>query len=127
MSMVVAGAQLMCDMGVMPAVLTPVPHMVTAGGLPAATITDCAPMVNIPTFGMCMCPANPAVAAATTAALGVLTPMPCIPVTSPWTPGSTSVMIDGVPALTEDSTCMCAYGGTVTIAMPGQISATCTS
>ena len=42
----------------------------------------------------CNSPSNPMVAAATTAALGVLTPMPCIPMTiAPWMPGSSTVMM----------------------------------
>jgi uncharacterized Zn-binding protein involved in type VI secretion len=62
--------------------------------------------------------ANPEVAAATAAALGVLTPMPCQPVTTPWIPSS-ETMIGGQPALTLGSTCMCAFGGVITITFPG--------
>lgn len=79
-------------------------------------------MVNILPFGMCSSPANPVVASATAAALGVLTPMPCIPVTaSPWVPGSPTVMIGNMPALNNSSKCMCAYGGVVSINSPGQM------
>ena len=78
----------------------------------AATIQDFAPNVNIMPFGMCTTLSNPQVAAATSAALGVLTPQPCIPVTtSPWSPGSATVQINGAPALTATSMCQCAWGG----------------
>jgi hypothetical protein len=72
-------------------------------------------MTNIPTSGMCMSPANPTVAAATAAALGVLTPMPCIPSTTPWTPGVPTVLVRNSPALDAASKCMCAYGGQISI------------
>ena len=50
--------------------------------------------------------------------------MPCTPVIpAPWTPGSPTVMVQGRPALTNTSTCLCAYGGLITIAMPGQFTA----
>ena len=63
---------------------------------PAANINDHIPMVNILPFGMCQSLANPMVAAATAAALGVLTPMPCIPVTpAPWVPGSPTDLVAG--------------------------------
>jgi len=89
--------------------------------MPAATIMDFAPMENIPTFAMCMSPANPEVAAATSAAQGVLTPMPCVPVTvAPWSPGSATVTIGEIPALTDDSTCTCAWGGMISIGSAGQ-------
>ena len=59
---------------------------------------DNKPFVNILPFGMCMSLANPMVAAATAAALGALTPMPCIPVTpAPWVPGSPTVLVGGMP------------------------------
>jgi hypothetical protein len=82
-------------------------------------------MVNIAPFGMCTTPSNPQVAAATSAALGVLTPQPCIPViTAPWTPGSPKVSAGGVPALTSTSTCLCAWGGSITIVAAGQAKVT---
>src|ERR1700741_914660 len=98
---VVATAQLMCSFGVAPAVLSVIPKglPVQAGGQMAATIQDFMPNANIPPFGMCTTPSNPQVAAATSAALGVLTPQPCIPMTTaPWTPGSPTVTINGAPA-----------------------------
>ncbi len=120
---VVGTAQIMCSFGVAPSVLTVVPkgRPVQASGQIAATIQDFAPNVNIAPFGMCTTPSNPQVAAATSAALGVLTPQPCIPVTtSPWTPGSTTVQINSAPALTNSCQCMCSWGGVITIASPGQ-------
>jgi hypothetical protein len=88
--------------------------------VPAANIMDFKPMVNIPTFGMCMSPSNPTVAAATAAALGVLTPMPCIPVTTPWKPGGATVPLAMMPTLDSVSTCQCSWGGVITITNPGQ-------
>ena len=105
-----------CIFGAAPAVLTATCPTVLADGMPAATIAD----IALPTFGMCSCPANPAVAAATAAALGVLTPQPCMPVPmGPWKPGSPTVLIGGKPALQNSSTLQCSYGGVITIATPG--------
>jgi Domain of unknown function (DUF4280) len=120
---VAATAQLMCSFGVAPSALTVVPKgkPVQAGGQMAATIQDFAPNVNILPFGMCTTLSNPQVAAATSAALGVLTPQPCIPVTTPWKPGSPTVQINGAPALTNSCTCQCSWGGVITISSPGQM------
>jgi hypothetical protein len=119
---VVSGAPLMCTFGVAPGTLTVLPvNRTMAGGVPAANIMDSIPMVNIMPFGMCISPANPTVAAATAAALGVLTPMPCIPATpAPWAPGSPTVMIGGMPALNNSATCTCMWGGVITVTVPGQ-------
>jgi len=126
--LVVQGALMTCAMGLgppAPLAVTPRPPMLQAGGLPAATIADAVPMVNIPSFGMCNSPANPAVIAATSAALGVHTPAPCVPVpTGGWTPGSPKVMVGGVPALTSTSTCQCAWQGTIAFRQPGQVKVT---
>jgi hypothetical protein len=123
----VASAVLQCSFGVAPASLVPIPKgvPVTIEGRPAATTMDMVPMANIPTFGMCMSLANPTVAAATAAALGVLTPMPCVPVTvAPWAPGAIKTMINNFPALTAGSTCNCAFGGVITMINPGAMKTT---
>jgi hypothetical protein len=79
------------------------------------------PMLNIMPFGMCNSIANPMVAAATAAALGVLTPMPCIPATAaPWVPGSPTVLIANMPALNNSSKLMCMWAGVISINVPGQ-------
>ena len=77
---------------------------------------DFTPMVNISPFGMCITQANPQVAAATAAAMGVLTPQPCVPVvTAPWSPGSPCVKIQTLKALSDDSTCNCQWTGSIGI------------
>lgn len=116
------GATLMCTMGVAPSSLVVLPvNRVTTTEQPDANIMDYAPMVNIMPFGMCMSPANPAVAAATAAAFGVLTPMPCMPVTvAPWTPGAPTVMLAGMPTLDSTSTLMCMWAGMISVVSPGE-------
>ena len=125
--LVVSGAVAACSMGTTPSALTVPPAKRTmAGGLPAAVVTDSTPMANVAPFGMCTTPSNPQVASATSAASGVLTPQPCIPVTAaPWTPGSPSVLIGGTPALTDVCTCMCTWGGVISISNPGQATVDC--
>ena len=116
------GAQMMCTFGMAPSSLVVLPiNRVFTNMVPDANIMDYIPMVNIMPFGMCMSPANPAVAAATAAALGVLTPMPCIPATAaPWVPGCPTVLIGNMPALESNSKCMCSYGGVIQVVSPGQ-------
>lgn len=121
---VCSGATLQCSFGAAPCVLNVLPvNRVMAGGMPAATIMDHIPLVNIPTFGVCMSMANPMVAAATAAALGVLTPMPCIPATAaPWIPGGApTVLLGSMPALDANSMLMCNWAGMIKIGMPGQV------
>lgn len=118
---VCAGAMLQCSFGAAPGTLMVLPANCVMTGAPAANIMDNKPMLNILPFGMCQSPANPMVAAATAAALGVLTPMPCIPVTAaPWMPGSPTVLIGNMPALNNSSKLMCNWGGVISINVPGQ-------
>ena len=119
----VASATLQCTFGAAPSVLSVLPtNRTMVGGPPGANIMDYIPMVNIMPFGVCSSLANPTVAAATSAAMGVLTPMPCIPVTTaPWAPGSPTVLIGNMPALSNMSKCMCTWGGVISITFPGQV------
>lgn len=117
------GAVMKCSFGVAPSSLIVLPvNRVLTCGLPAATINDHVPLVNVPPFGMCQSPANPTVAAATAAASGVLTPMPCVPVLpAPWIPGSVTVLEGGIPVLNNTCQLTCMWGGLINISMPGQM------
>jgi hypothetical protein len=119
---VVMGAMMQCSFGVAPSSLVVLPaNQVLCNNVPAANIMDNKPIVNIPPFGMCQSLANPMVAAATAAALGVLTPMPCVPVTAaPWAPGAPTVLVANMPALNNSSKCMCNWGGVISINFAGQ-------
>jgi Domain of unknown function (DUF4280) len=121
---VVMGAMLQCSFGAAPSSMVVLPtNQTMAGGVPAATIMDNAPLMNIMPFGTCSSPANPTVAAATAAALGVLTPMPCIPATAaPWAPGAPTVTIGGMPALDNSCKLMCNWAGVIQVTNPGQTS-----
>ena len=115
------GAMLQCSFGAAPSALMVLPTNRVLTSTPAANIMDTIPFVNILPFAMCSSMANPAVAAATSAALGVLTPMPCTPVPAgPWVPGVPTVLIGNMPAV--DMTCklMCSFGGVIQILSPGQ-------
>src|SRR5579884_1970681 len=102
------GAIMTCSFGAAPATLAVIPPG------REATKSDAKPGVNIQPFGMCMSPANPQVAAATAAALGVLTPQPCIPVTHCWDNPS------GGADLQLSSTLRCMWLGTISVVTAGK-------
>ena len=118
------GANMMCTFGMAPSSLVVLPiNRVMTNQVPDANIMDHIPMVNIMPFGMCMSIANPTVASATAAALGVLTPMPCIPATTaPWVPGAVAppVLLGNQPSLDNVSTLMCMWAGVITFVTPGE-------
>jgi hypothetical protein len=120
--LVIMSANLQCSFGAAPSTLVITPENLTnAEKKPAATIMDHVPMKNIMPFGVCTSLANPQVAAATAAALGVLTPQPCIPATSaPWVPGSATVFIKNKPALNNTCKLMCNWAGVIQVVSPGQ-------
>jgi hypothetical protein len=115
------GAMIKCTFGAAPGSLMVLPLNLVLTGVPDANIMDNKPMMNVMPFGTCMSMANPMVAAASAAALGVLTPMPCIPMTmAPWVPGAPTVLLGNMPALNNSSKLMCMWGGVIGIEMAGQ-------
>lgn len=111
----------MCSFGMAPSTIAVLPVKMVMTGSPAGNIADSVPVMNIPPFGACTSLANPTVAAATAAALGVLTPMPCVPVPAgTWVPGSLKVILKGMPALDSNAKAMCSWGGVIQILVPGQ-------
>lgn len=115
------GAKMQCSFGAAPSSLVVLPtNRVLTNNVPDANIMDHIPMVNIMPFGMCSSLANPTVASAT-AALGVLTPMPCIPVTpAPWITGAPTVILGNQPTLDNISTLMCNWTGVITFVDAGE-------
>lgn len=122
---VINGAPCTCTFGTAPAPLVILPNCVDGAKQPSATIMDNIPFVNIMPFAMCTSLANPSVAAATAAASGALTPMPCTPVpTAPWAPGVATTTVKNMPALNDSSKLMCSYAGVITISFAGQTTVT---
>ena len=116
------GALLQCSFGAAPSTFVVLPiNRVLTSNQPAANIMDHQPMVNVMPFGVCSSIANPTVAAATAAALGVLTPMPCVPNTpAPWAPGAPTDLLANQPSLNDTSKLMCMWGGVISVSFPGQ-------
>lgn len=120
--LVSGGAMLQCSFGTTPSTMMVLPVNRVISAMPIANIMDNKPFVNIMPFGMCRSMLNPAVSAATAAAAGVLTPMPCVPMTSaPWIPGSPTVLIGGMPAVSNTCKLMCNWGGFIQVNLPGQM------
>ncbi|TQK62738.1 uncharacterized protein DUF4280 [Brevibacillus sp. AG162] len=121
-SYVVVGAILSCSSGSQLSRLKmPFSHGVFVKGKPQMNIMDFVPNINIMPFGKCSSLKNPAVASATAANNGVLTPMPCTPVmTMPWIDGKPDKMVGEHPALLNKSTNMCFHCGQIKIEDDGQ-------
>jgi hypothetical protein len=115
-----SGATVTCSFGLAPGTLTVLPgSQVLVEGRLMATVKDSAGLVNISPCGMCTSLANPAVASATAAAQGVLTPQPGTPQPGPWTPGSALLQARGTPVATATCTATCAQGGVIAVTVPG--------
>lgn len=120
---VVTGASVTCSFGTTPSTVNVTSQAAClVDGKPAATIQDCQ-SANIMPFGMCTSLANPQVAAATAAAMGVLTPQPCMLVPAgTWVPSQPGMLIGGKPCLTSDCKLTCGNGlGCIQIVFPGQV------
>lgn len=121
-SYVCSGATMKCTFGDRKAKLTVYPdRTVFLTDQPMANISDHTSLYNIAPFGKCHTTSFPPTGAATAAAHGKLTPMPCVPGTnSNWMNGKNDYIIKGDPALLKSSFCRCCYGGVITITDDGQ-------
>ena len=116
------GAMAQCPMGAAPAPVIFLPGTALAPTGPLGMIADCIPFMNIIPFGVCMSLANPSTAALTAAALGVLTPGPCLPTPAgTWLPTEPSALGIRGPVITADSMLICAFGGCIKLSIPGQV------
>lgn len=126
-----ANAVLRCSFGAIFGQLNVLPiNRVCIGAMnaPVATITDFAPLLNIPQFAVCFNILNPSVAIATAAATaakgGVFTlvPMPCIAGLSPtpWKVPKPQQLCGGMPVLTQDCSSSCWAIGSINIIHNGQ-------
>ncbi len=118
MSFAVIGESLIqCIFGLTPSPLTVLPdRTVSAEFMLMGNISDMVPFMNIEIFGECVSLANPEVIIATAAAMGVLTPMPCVPiVVDPWVSEALNVLVEGPPALDMTAIVMCIWAGAIHI------------
>ena len=104
------GAKLKCDQGSAPGTLQITSHSVLRlNGKLLATINDYQAPANIGSLGICRI--------LTQTAQG--TPTACSAVISAaWMNASTGHKIDGQPLLTDQCTCLCSIGGTISIQDP---------
>lgn len=112
------GASMQCSFGVAPSTLNVLPTNKCMTATPIANIMDNKAMVNIPPFGMCNSPLNPATKRPPPV---FFTPAPCTPViAAPWAPGAPTVMLANQPILNNTSKLLCNWGGVIQILSPGQ-------
>ncbi|NLM98066.1 MAG: DUF4280 domain-containing protein, partial [Halanaerobiaceae bacterium] len=105
-SYVTHGARLQCSKGTAPNTLKIIDkNRIYIKGKPLATIDDCKPFVNIPSFATCRRRHSPA-----------CTPIP----TGKWKNGKKEVLINGKASLMDNCTIKCAHGGTIKVSDPGQ-------
>lgn len=116
-------ATLQCSYGASPCSLT-VTNVTTAQGvnnMAANILTDTA-YSDISGFSTCTSPSNPVISGSG----GTVSSTGCTPTFgSPWTPGSTTVQISSICALTSSSTLTCNYAsGTISIINSGATTVT---
>lgn len=117
------GAMMSCSFGEAPSTLVVLPtNRVFTNEMPAATVMDHIPMVNVLTFGLCSAPTNPAVIAIIASSLGSVTKAPCLPATvEPWSPGTADVAIASLDSLNDSCTLKCLWQGEITFSEAGQV------
>ncbi|KAF6558368.1 DUF4280 domain-containing protein [Paenibacillus sp. EKM202P] len=119
---VVAGAILSCSFGTQPTRLKrPFSHGVYVKEKAQMNVGDYLSGTNIKNFGRCSCPANPAVKSSDMVDIYGVKKANCVPViTGPWIGGKSDVLVEGEPALLDQCSNACIYGGMIRITDDGQ-------
>lgn len=120
---VTQNAILRCPFGLMTSILNVVDSTrASIGKNKMAVQSDKVPLVNIPIFGMCTSIVNPAVQAATLAAMGTLTPAACpgVKAIMGWSPPPSNVLNSTSRYLLQTCTLLCSFGGNIHIVHSGQ-------
>lgn len=119
---VLSGAMAQCSFALGPFNLMAV-NNVMFENKPVLTVKDVSPGANVVTAGrMCTSMGNPAVSAATAAALGVLTPQPCtLAPAGMWKPGTINAKVKNFPVLDNTCTLNCVFGGIISVLFPGSL------
>ena len=118
------GAKLKCSFGnkSVDMMVLPLNKTITAMFKPLANKMDFIPALNVPSFGLCLSPANP-LNWKMAGPVPVFVPSTCIPVAfSPWNPVAKKTKIGGQPAMLETSKTTCAFAGSIKVDDPGQTS-----
>lgn len=131
---VVQGAVCKCTYGSRPAELrVPVRDLISIHKIPAATIKDSLPEVNVQPFGDCKCWTMPFLRFSRFGSMmGALRAgrmflpkwwrIPCHPhITGPWIPQKPMIRINDVPILDAGAILRCRWGGIISIIYPGQV------
>ena len=112
MPIVSSGNMCKCSFGKFSIPLTSV-NTVSIEKTPVITNTDTSKLIS---FGVCYSPANPAVQAAIVASLGQVKYAPCkSSIVTQWLNTKSTVLACGRPVCTSSSTCLCVFGGTISI------------
>jgi hypothetical protein len=123
---VIGTALLQCSYGAAPSPYLTIPiHMEITCIMPASTIIDTMPFLNILPFAICSSKANPMVIAIMAATLGAVQVAPCIPMTFiPWSPPMSNILIGGIPAVDSQAKPKCLWAGSISVLFPGQVQVT---
>jgi len=117
MAIISAGNLCKCSFGTIPIPLASTNVSVQVENTPVLTPTDTSSIVS---FGLCNTPSNPAVQVI----FGAPVPAPCVAnIITPWSNPKMNVLACGKRVCTDKSTCMCMYGGVITITQikPGTV------
>ncbi|MBY6837957.1 DUF4280 domain-containing protein [Clostridium botulinum] len=120
---VVRGAKMKCNKGThKKRINLPTSHGTYSNGNPMMNESDNVVGKNISCFGICKggCPSNETITVVTKKGRSVTGKKCQVKILKEWMNTKEDTLVDGEPALTTDSTLICAYGGIIKFVTDGQ-------